>query len=298
MSVSRAHFLGTSAALLGSLAAAPAAAAFSPSLFAYDAKASGLTRGAALDIGGIRTIEATYASTTGSRSIAATYIGPARETQPTAGVLFVHGLSEDSEQVTRTEFRADALELARVGVGSLAIDTMWSSPNWVTNRSPANDFENSITQVKDLRRACDVLQTFLGPAPRWAFVGRDFGAMLGALFAGADDRVRNAVFIAAPFSLADAYLFGKKPDDVGAYRTRMTALEVGAALRSSHLDNALLQFATNDKYVPNDRIDQWAAALPPSTHTTVKRYDTDHAMQLPDAGADRRAWLRTTLGKA
>src|SRR5437868_15244114 len=68
---------------------------------------------------------------------------------------------------------------------SLLIETMWSDPKWFFTRDKMRDYENSVQQVKDLRRALDVLlaQPRVDPK-RIAYIGHDFGGMYGAVMAG------------------------------------------------------------------------------------------------------------------
>jgi len=66
-------------------------------------------------------------------------------------------------------------------------------------------------QVIDLRRALDLLAAQPGlDHDRIAFVGHDFGAMTGALLAGADKRPRWYVLMAATTSFPAWYLPGKE----------------------------------------------------------------------------------------
>jgi hypothetical protein len=91
--------------------------------------------------------------------------GPGRETKaylvvpkgsgPFAGILWVHWLGE--EKSNRTQFLDEAVELAPKGAVSLLVDAMWSEPKWFGNRVPDKDYENSIRQVIELRRALDLL---------------------------------------------------------------------------------------------------------------------------------------------
>lgn len=213
---------------------------------------------------------------------------------PFGGALMVHWLGERDSN--RNEFLDDAIALAHHGVASVLPDAMWSSPRWYeVGRAHATDYANSIEQVKELRRALDVL--FLQPGlnpQRVGYVGHDFGAMYGAVLTGVDARPRFGVFMAAAPSFNDWYLYGSPPADVQAYKTQMAVLDPVLYLAQSHLADALFQFARRDVYVPPAKF----AAFYVSDHgkKVLRLYDAHHDLAIPPAIDDRRSWLEERLG--
>ena len=209
-----------------------------------------------------------------------------------AGVLFVHWLG-DPKTTNHTEFEADAAALARHGVTSVLVDTMWSRPGWVPSvgKSAISDAKATQGQVADLRAALDLLLAQPGVQPRRiAVVGHDFGAMLAALMAGVDPRPQAYVLMAGNSDLAEWYTFGKVvPPDYA----KDLGLSVTGALKASRTRAFLFQFAEHDRYIPADRAAAFAAAAPVAAK--VVAYPTDHSLATPQAFEDRQAWLIAQL---
>jgi dienelactone hydrolase len=211
------------------------------------------------------------------------------------GVLFVHWLG-DAKTTNHTEFEPDAIALARKGATSLLVDALWSDPTWFDTVGKFADADERTTegQVADLRRALDALDAQPNIDPhRIAYVGHDFGAMAGALLSCADARPRWYVLMAGTATLSEWYLLGKKaPDDAYAMRLN-TDLDLEAALSRSKAEGFLFQFAAHDHYIPADRAQLLLAAAP--LPKGAFWYDTDHALAVPTALADRLAWLGQRL---
>jgi dienelactone hydrolase len=227
------------------------------------------------------------------RSIGGSLVRPV-DRKRHAGILFVHWLG-DPKTTNRSEFLPDARELASHGATSLLVDAMWAQPNWFDTRTTSGDYAASIEQVVALRRALDVLiaQPDVDPA-RVAYVGHDFGAMYGALVAGVDERPRAYVFMTPTATFWEWYLLGTRPADKYAYIEQMRVLDPVAYLARATMSATLLQFATNDVYVPDSAADEFSAAVP-DRDKTIKRYDADHALAVDSAREDRRAWLASHL---
>jgi hypothetical protein len=225
------------------------------------------------------------------RGVAATKARP--------GVLFVHWLG-DAATTNHTEFEADAIALAKRGAVCLLLDAMWSTTipanknDWYENgRSTSTDYANSIRQVIDLRRGIDILLMLYADPNRIAYVGHDFGSMYGAVLAGVDTRPKYFVLMAGNPSFSNWYLLGKKPADVPAFVKQMEPLDPEPYLARSTAKGFLFQFATRDDYITSTEAQAFAAAAP--LPRGVFLYNTDHAMKVPDATADRLAWLETRL---
>lgn len=211
-----------------------------------------------------------------------------------AGVLFVHWYQRGVNNSNRAEFLPDALELARHGAVSLLIQTMWSTPGWFTSRTPGDDYEASIAQVKNLRRALDVLLKQPGVDPaRIGYVGHDFGTMYGGILAGVDHRVHAYAFLAGSQCLSDWYVLDRKLD-------KAQKKEVEERLKplcpSEYIARAgapvLLQFGKSDPYVPVKEAEALAADAPQPK--TVYFYDAGHSLN-EQARMDRLEWLERRL---
>jgi dienelactone hydrolase len=132
----------------------------------------------------------TYAQLDGMRNGATLVTSADSARGAGAAVLFVHWYEPPRPTSNRTEFLAEAVDLAARSVTSLLIDAPWAGERWFPTRDSEKDYDFSVQQVKDLRRALDVLLAQPGiDKTRVALVGHDFGAMYGALAAAADPRV-------------------------------------------------------------------------------------------------------------
>jgi dienelactone hydrolase len=210
-------------------------------------------------------------------------------------VLFVHWYGPPAPTSNRTQFIPDAIDLAKTGVVSLLIDTPWSRPEYFEERKREGDYARSVQQVKDLRRALDVLLSFPGiERERIAFVGHDFGAMYGTLAAAVDPRVKFFVFMAGTQSFSDWFLYGPKPpeDEKQKFIAEMAPLDPIKYLPKLKMP-ILFQFAKEDEHVTKERAEALAAAA--NEPKTVRFYDADHELNEAARGA-RLTWLKEQLG--
>jgi len=268
------------------------------SIFAYDRRrpadlvtAGTETRGAAV------VTDLTYQTLTGTRRAAYLVTPSTAARGPHPAILFVHWYEPPNPTSSRSEFLPDAVELAREGVTSLLVDTMWSDPDWFTTRDPENDLGHSIEQVKELRRALDILASRPGVDPsRVFYVGHDFGAMYGSLVAGVDaSRLKGFVFMAGTRSFSDWFLLLPRRD--AAARTdiirRLAPLDPTRHLTAAGELPVLFQFATRDRFVTKAAAEALVASA--AGPKDVRWYDAEHALNA-DATRDRLAWLRARLG--
>lgn len=273
--------------------AAPATAA--PALFDYDStRPLDIRETARREENGVVLRDITYA-TLGGGVNAATLITP--KTGPgraAPAVLFVHWYGPPAPTSNRTQFVPDGIALARRGVTSLLIDTPWSVPTYFRSRTRDQDYTRSVQQVRDLRRALDVLLAQPGiDRTRVAYVGHDFGAMYGTLAAAVDPRVTHVVFMAGTASFSDWFLYGPKLE--GEARDRFVAelAPLDPVRWLPRLKGPLLmQFADTDEHVSTARREQLAAAAPKGADVRV--YKAGHELST-ESTRERLAWLEKVL---
>jgi pimeloyl-ACP methyl ester carboxylesterase len=101
----------------------------------------------------------------------------------------------------------------------LLVATPGSDPEWYQKRDVARDFENSVQEVRELRRSLDVraAQPRVG-RKRMALVGHDFGALYGILAAASEKRVSAVALQAFTGSFSDWFLYNQKQFAPGARR--------------------------------------------------------------------------------
>jgi predicted esterase len=266
-----------------------------PSLFNYDSALPLDVREAGRrEDSGVLLRDITYATLTGGTN-AATLVTPKMPpVKPAPAILFVHWYGPPAPTSNRTQFIPDGVALARQGVTSLLIDTPWSEPKWFPTRKGEEDYTRSVQQVRDLRRALDVLLAQPGiDRTRVAYVGHDFGAMYGTLAAVVDPRVTHFVFMAGTASFSDWFLY--RPKLEGEAREKFVAqlapldpVRWVPKLRGP----VLMQFADTDEHVSTARREQLATAAPKGAEVRV--YRAGHELS-EESTRERLAWLRKTL---
>ena len=267
-----------------------------PALFDYDrTRPLDVRETARREDNGAVLRDITYATLNGGTN-AATLITPstAASGRTAPAVLFVHWYGPPAPTSNRTQFIPDGIALARQGVTSLLIDTPWSLPTYFRSRVRDEDYARSVQQVRDLRRALDVLMAQPGvDRTRVAYVGHDFGAMYGTLAAAVDPRITHFVFMAGTASFSDWFLYGPKLE--GEARDRFVAqlapldpVRWVPKLRGP----VLMQFADTDEHVSTARREQLAAAAPKGTEVRV--YKAGHELS-EESTRERLAWLAKVL---
>ena len=132
-------------------------------------------------------------------------------------------------------------------------------------------------------------------AGRLALVGHDFGGMGAAVLAGIDRRARGYILVAAAPRWADWFLpFWPIAGDRYDYLRSLSAVDPIAHVGAAAPAGLLFQFARTDYFIaPMTGREFYGAASEPKE---IRTYDTDHAMAVPDARADRTAFMRRVLG--
>ncbi|HYZ85809.1 MAG TPA: hypothetical protein VE621_15470 [Bryobacteraceae bacterium] len=245
---------------------------------------------------GVTVRDVTFANLRGGRT-AAYLVEPVGDGKHPS-VLFVHWYEPKSADSNRTQFLTQAEELAKKGVRSLLVETMWSDPEWYRKRNREQDFENTVQQTKELRRAIDVLLAQPGADPkRLAYVGHDFGMMHGALLARVDGRPMAYALQAGTVSFSDWYLFGPKMPEPQRtqFVEKLSVLDPVKYIGAAKGKPVLLQFGKGDFYVPEAKAKEFAEAT--GEPKTVLTYDSEHPHKLNEkAIEDRQAWLVKVLG--
>jgi dienelactone hydrolase len=248
---------------------------------------------------GVVVQDITFASVTGGEPTQAYVVRPDGGSGPFAGVLFVHWFAPPEPTSNRTQFLDEAQALARRGTVSLLVSTWWSDPARYRSRKWEDDFQRSVNQGKELRRALDVLLAQPGvDSKRIAIVGHDYGAMFGALAASVDPRPKALVFIAGTARFADWYLFGSasgvpKGEALETFRSQLAAIDPVAVLARTKTP-VFFQLGENDHYTPRDNfLEIYKAAAGPKRIAT---YASEHAMSAEIIRLDRTLWLAEQLG--
>jgi dienelactone hydrolase len=213
---------------------------------------------------------------------------------PHAAILYVHWLG-DPATTNRTEFLDEAVALAGRGVVSLLVDAMWAQPKWYGQRVPEEDYDRSVQQVIELRRALDLLLAQPGvDSQRVAYVGHDFGAMYGMIAGGLDRRAKTYVFMAGVPHFIDWALFARQPKDLAAYRRQIAPLDPVNFVPALAPATVFFQFANKDEYVSATQATEAYAAA--GVRKQMTTYAAGHDLHTAEVAADRVAWLAQELG--
>lgn len=246
----------------------------------------------------IKVRDISYANPNGER-VSAYLIDPCQGNS-CAGIIFVHGGEQD-----RSAFLPEALSLAKLGAVSLLVDepSVRVMPLFA---EPEADRERYIQVVLNLRRGIDLLLSHPDIAPqRIGYVGLSFGAWMGGVLSGVDDRVRTYVLIAGTPSMTDFWRSHNHPMIVQT-RESLSAehlerfLQITAPLDAIHFigdasASLFFQFGHQDLIVSESVALQYfeAAAAP----KLVKWYEAQHHDIYINKAAlhDRVEWLRKEL---
>ena len=214
-----------------------------------------------------------------------------------AAALFLHWL-DAAPNANRTEFLDEAVALAGSGRGLVSLLPQLDFPFAFGPIGDQRDRDSVVKQVVQLRRGLDLLQVRHDvDGRRIAVVGHDYGAMYGSLVAAVDrDRVRCAVVMAADATFGNwfsVFFLGLSGEADIAYRALLAPVDPVNYVGHAPRGGILLQYATDDFFIPNDVAAQMAAAA--SEPKVVRSYESDHSLEVPAALADRDAFLTSTL---
>ena len=210
-------------------------------------------------------------------------------------ILYVHWYEPQACDSNRTQFLEEATGMAAKGVMSLSIETMWSDREWFLKRTQAEDYDASIQQTIEIRRAMDLLLSQPGAdAERFAYVGHDFGAMYGVLAGSVDGRPTCYVLMAGTPRFPDWFLYYPKleGEERDAFAKKMGSLDPIEHVKCLSPSPILFQFGNADPHVPIERAEAFfgRAEVPKEILT----YDVGHELN-EAAKRDRMVWLGQRL---
>jgi pimeloyl-ACP methyl ester carboxylesterase len=211
-----------------------------------------------------------------------------------AAVLFLHWFDTEAPDGNRTQFLDEAAGLAaRHGVVSVLPQGRfpWSA----APTDAASDIERIRAEVASHQTAVDLLAARPDvEAGRIGLVGHDFGAMHGVLLAADDERLAATVLIAATPRWGDWFLpFWPTTGDRWDYLRALAPLDPISRIGDLAPRPVCLQFARGDFYIADmTGLELHRAAGDPKE---LHAYPADHAVRVPEARADREAFLRRAL---
>lgn len=262
-------------------------------LFNYDKTAPLQIKDIGVEKRGTVTIrDITFAGIPGKDPVKAYLVVP-EGTGPFAGILWGHWLGHHTSN--RSQYLDEAVTLASRGVVSLLIDAMWAEPSWYESRVLEDDYENSIQQVIEMRRAMDLLMSHENvDGTRIAYVGHDYSGMYGAIASGVEPRAKTYVFIAVTSSLYDWAFFVNQPKSKVAYVQQNAVFELTDFV-SQLKGSVLCQFSNDDPFISKTDGNLFFNAITGSVKEK-KRYEAGHFMKGEAIVSDRNAWLIRGLG--
>lgn len=213
-----------------------------------------------------------------------------------AAAMFLHWLGEVNAD--RTEFLDEAVGLAGHGRGIVSLLPDEVFPFAYGPVGDIRDHDSIVKQVVQLRRGLDLLdQLPYVRSNRIGVVGHDYGGMYASIIGAVDrDRVRSEVVMAADATWVNwfiTFFIDVPADQVPAYTATLTPLDPTTYLAHGPAGGSLLQYATDDFFIPNDLARSIGRHAGP--HSTFRTYDTDHELALPAVKADRDRFLVGSL---
>ncbi len=210
---------------------------------------------------------------------------------------------------TKDFFLDDARKMAKLGFGSLLIDAPMArhEPGKQAGSFAHPERERELYEqtVLDLRRCLDYLQGRESvDSNRLAFVGQNYGAALGAVFAGIENRIKAIVLIAGIPNLARFWEKSMRPvaqearakfrpDQIERY-VEMTKDFAGTQfIGKASPSSVFFQFGKEDSWITKGMAIQFYDAA--SAPKKIRFYETDHAFDCPESKQDYMNWLQEKL---
>jgi uncharacterized protein len=253
------------------------------------------------EAGGIMVASIAYASPKGGE-VPALVVVP-HDTGPFPGVIVQHGLPSTKEAML-----AAGIDLARTGAVAVLIDAPFNRPQQASTRSfpltfTPRDRDEQIQLIVDLRRAVDLLAARPDvDDDRLAYYGVSYGAAMGGLLAGVEDRLKAYVLAVGDGGVV-AHFTGA--DDTGGEVQALPAQErqrwleamrpiepinlVGRAAPAA----LLFQAGTRDEAIPQADTRRYHQAA--SQPKELRWYAAGHGLNCT-ARVDMMAWLARHIG--
>jgi pimeloyl-ACP methyl ester carboxylesterase len=201
------------------------------------------------------------------------------------GVLWLHWFAPQEGGDDKTQFRAEADDLALEGVASVLpqLTFPWSA-------DPVGSVEDTERIEGELAALGSSIYLQSLESERIILVGHDYGAMHGLLLMARDPRIGAGVVIAPANRWADWNVrFWKIGEDRLDYMRALRPLDPIEHVASIAPRPLLMQFANDDYFIAGmDAAELYLAASEPKR---LERYEADHAMHSEAARADRRAFV-------
>jgi dienelactone hydrolase len=247
--------------------------------------------------GGITVASISYASPRGGQVPA--LLAVPSGTGPFGGVVVQHGMPSTKEEMLRA-----GVELARTGAAAVLIDAPFNRPEHGGPGSDpitvtSKDRDEQVQLIVDLRRAVDLLAARPDvDGERLAYYGVSYGAAMGGLLAGVEDRLKAYVLAVGDGGLV-AHFTG--PDDADRQELQafpaqqrerwlqaMRPIEpinfVGRAAPAA----LLFQAGTKDELIPQEDTRRYYQAA--SQPKELRWYEAGHGLNCT-ARTDMVAWL-------
>jgi len=213
---------------------------------------------------------------------------------PFAGLVLMHGLPGNAEQMTFT-----GTLLARQGAVVVALDAPFARRGGSPLRFTEADSAEQVQLITDLQRAVDLLVARPDvDASRLGYVGFSYGGAMGALFVGIERRLKTGILVVADGGLVTHYT---GPEDGGSTFAALTCAQRRRWLQSmipiepiKYVGFAagmplLLQSGRQDELVTPRDAEQLQAAV--GDPKTIHWYDAGHSLNA-EASRDRLSWLQ------
>ena len=284
--------------LLCAIALAGCGAEKQRGLFDYDDGAPLVVRVSSSHLeGGLRLSEFTYASPKGGRVPALLFVPSGKG--PHAGLILQHGLPGSKDDLA-----SEGKRLARLGAVVIAISAPFDRRGGEPISFTRRDRAEQIQLIIDLRRAVDLLRARADVNDdRIAYLGYSYGAAMGGLLAGAEDRIAAFVLMSGDGGLIEHFsgredrtgtLFVLSPARRKAWLAAMRPIE---PLRWVKRASAPILFLSGrrDQLVPPRDAARYQRAAPQPKQ--IRWYDSDHFLP-PRAWCDAAHFLGKQIGIA
>ena len=217
---------------------------------------------------------------------------------PFAGILLMHGLPGNAEQMT-----GYGTLLARHGAVVVALDAPFARRSGEVLRFTEADSVEQVQLMTDLQRAVDLLVARPDvDASRLGYVGISYGGAMGALFVGIERRLRTGVLVVADGGLVTHFTGPEDGDSplatIGCAARRrwfesMVPIEPIKYIGFAPPTPLLLQSGRQDLLVPPRDAERLHAAAPDPK--TIQWYVAGHGLDATAVRA-RSVWLQEHLG--